>query len=245
MTITTLPNWRPFPAGLMHPARVHCNPRESLDPPLDAPLVAILYCCDLLLRPALIAGGDHHHVLTNCRRATTPPTACKPPRASMTAVSTKVAMRETSARFYTDTSAGLVSHDVVPARPCGAKIGRTRAELPSNARMSSQPTGRRAVPSPCPTSDARKRELPGVHGCQDHPPDEPDCSVHAAPGRGGGAFFGRGRGLLSSCWHPSGGGLTAGLAAFSLTIMLGGGGLTGSWDRCDSGGRCATGGPPP
>ena len=183
MTITTLPSWRPLPAGLMHPARVHCNPRESLDPPLDAPLVAILYCCDLLLRPALIAGGDHHHVLTNCRRATTPPTACKPPRASMTAVSTKVAMRETSARFYTDTSAGLVSHDVVPARPCGAKIGRTCAELPSNERVSSQPTGRRAVPSPCPPSDAGRRrlacslvhplggELTGVHGCQDHPPD--------------------------------------------------------------------------
>ena len=38
-----------------------------LDAPLDPPLVAILYCCDLLLRPALIASGDHNHVLTTTR----------------------------------------------------------------------------------------------------------------------------------------------------------------------------------
>ena len=107
----------------------------------------------------------------------------KPPRACMTTTSTKVAIRETSARFYTDTIWRLVPHVVVPTRPCGAKIGCTCAELPSNERVSSQPTGRRAVPSPCPPSDAGRRrlacslvhplggELTGVHGCQDHPPD--------------------------------------------------------------------------
>ena len=58
----------------------------------------------------------------------------KPPRACMTTTSTKVAIRETSARFYTDTIWRLVPHVVVPTRPCGAKIGRTCAELPSNAR---------------------------------------------------------------------------------------------------------------
>ena len=58
----------------------------------------------------------------------------KPPRACMTTTSTKVAIRETSARFYTDTIWRLVPHVVVPTRPCGAKIGCTCAELPSNAR---------------------------------------------------------------------------------------------------------------
>ena len=58
----------------------------------------------------------------------------KPPRACMTTTSTKVAIRETSARFYTDTIWRLVPHVVVPTRPCGAKIGRTCAELPSKAR---------------------------------------------------------------------------------------------------------------
>ena len=54
--------------SFLHSMPTRSSTRTPLDAPLDAPLdpplVAILYCCDLLLRPALIASGDHSHVLT-------------------------------------------------------------------------------------------------------------------------------------------------------------------------------------
>ena len=86
---------------------------------------------------------------------------------------------------------------------------------------------------------SERREFPnGVspRGCQQRRPPARPWLRHSGRDKQGGhlsAFFARGGAFLSndtpdsgSCWNPTGGGLTAGLAAFASTPMPGGSALT-------------------